>query len=524
MNLAHRSAPPSRKPARGRKLKPRQEFSFASGTGYSTIVKLKLNRKKGRRQEICMSLQAPLTENAQDDLTGAMTQRQGYRAVFRNRNFVALWIGQIFSQIADRIIFVVFISLIVHHFGPSDRYTSFLYIAFTIPAVMLTAIAGVFVDRWPRRAVLVITNLMRAALVALIPWAAAATGGWAIYLVAFLISAATQFFVPAEAATIPMIVNRSSLLTANSLFTTTMMAAVIFGFALGDPLINLFSLGKVHWAITALFLLASASLSLVKAPPVCALDEGARPASNLKEAFARFLEEITDGVRYIRANKIVRNAMFKLALLFSAMVALCILFISFAKTYLFDDPQVAAQKFAYIIAFSGIGMAFGAFWVGHSFHHTRRGLMVFGGFLSVGLCLVLLSLTGMIPKHDYAFQLPHFASGFINLDEVRFTMRMLYTYALAIIMGVGAAFIAIPLQALLQELIPEDKRGKVFGVQFTILSTSSTLPVLIAGLAVEQVGVQTMFLLIGIPVLLFGIVGLYKRLKADKNDVSVANW
>jgi len=120
--------------------------------------------------------------------------------------------------------------------------------------------------------------------------------------------------------------------------------------------------------------------------------------------------------------------------------------------------------------------------------------------------------------------LPHFASGFINLDEVRFTMRMLYTYALALIMGVGGAFIAIPLQALLQELIPEDKRGKVFGVQFTILSTSSTLPVLIAGLAVEQVGVQTMFLLIGIPVLLFGIVGLYKRLKADKNDVSVANW
>jgi MFS family permease len=471
-----------------------------------------------------MSLQTPLTDNTQDNFTGTLPQRQGYRAVFQNRNFLALWIGQIFSQIADRIIFVVFISLIVHHFGPSDRYTSFLYIAFTIPAVMLTAIAGVFVDRWPRRAVLVITNLMRAALVALIPWAAEATGGWAIYLVAFMISAATQFFVPAEAATIPMIVNRSCLLTANSLFTTTMMAAVIFGFALGDPLINIFSLNKVHGAISSLFLLASASLALVKAPPLCPLDEGTRPASNWSEAFSRFGEEIKDGIQYIQANPIVRNAMLKLALLFSAMVALCILFISFAKTYLFDDPQVAAQKFAYIIAFSGIGMALGAFWVGHSFHHARRGVMVFGGFLSVGLCLILLCLVGIIPKHNYAFQLPHFASGFINLAEVRFTMRMLYTYSLSIIMGIGAAFIAIPLQALLQELIPEDKRGKVFGVQFTILSTSSTLPVLIAGLAVEQVGVQTMFLLIGIPIFLFGVMGLYERLKAGKNDVSVANW
>jgi MFS family permease len=303
-----------------------------------------------------------------------------------------------------------------------------------------------------------------------------------------------------------------------------MMAAVIFGFALGDPLINLFSLNQVHWAITGLFLLASLSLAMVKTPPVCQLDDGLRPASNLQEAFARFWQEIQDGLQFIQGNTLVRHAMLKLATLFSAMVALCILFISFAKTYLFADPLVAAQKFAYIIAFCGVGMALGAFWVGHSFHHARRGLMVFGGFLSVGLCLVLLALTGHIPQHNYAFHMPRLASSFVYLEEVRFTMRMLYTYSLAVIMGIGASFIAIPLQALLQELIPEDKRGKVFGVQFTILSTSSTLPVLIAGLAVEQVGVQTMFLLIGVPIFIFGSIGLYKRLKADKNHVFVANW
>lgn len=469
-----------------------------------------------------MPLQTPSTDNTPlSPAETLLSPREGYRAVLTNPNFLALWIGQIFSQIADRIIFVVFISLIVSHFGPSDRYSSFLYIAFTIPAIMLTAIAGVFVDRWPRRAVLVATNLMRAALVALIPWAAQATGGWAIYYVAFLISAATQFFVPAEAATIPTIVSRSALLTANSLFTTTMMVAVIFGFALGDPLINLFSLNNVHWAITGLFLAASLSLSFVKTPPLCLLEEGERPVdTTLKGSFTRFGEEIQDGLKYIGENPMVRNAMFKLATLFSAMVALCILFISFAKTYLFDDPQVAAQKFAYIIAFSGIGMALGAFWVGHSFHHAKRGLMVFGGFLSVGLCLTLLTLTGHFPKHNFVMHMPPV----LNLETIRFTERMLYTYALSIIMGIGAAFVAIPLQALLQELIPEDKRGKVFGVQFTILSTSSTLPVLIAGLAVEQIGVSTMFLLIGIPLFLFGLIGLYNRLRAEKDHVFAANW
>jgi MFS family permease len=484
----------------------------------------RLDPHSGKRY---MSLQTPISETSSENAIDALTPRQGYRAVLGNKNFLALWIGQIFSQVADRIIFVVFISLIVQHFGPSDRYSSFLYIAFTIPAVLLTAIAGVFVDRWPRRMVLVSTNLLRACLVAMIPWAAGMTGGWSIYLMAFLISAATQFFVPAEAATIPMIVNRSSLLTANSLFTTTMMASVIFGFALGDPLINIFSLGKVHWAITGLFLLASTALFFVHPPAICTLEEGQKPCSDasIQDAFTRFGSEIHDGIQYIRENKLVLNAMLKLAMLFSAMVALCILFISFSKSYLYDNPQVAAQKFAYIIAFSGVGMAFGAFWVGHSFHHARRGIMVFGGFLCIGFCLVLLTLgIDLIPKHDYALHLSKLATGFLYLDEVRFTFRMLFTYTLSILMGIGAAFVAIPLQAVLQELIPEDKRGKVFGVQFTILSTSSTLPVLIAGLAVEQVGVEPMFLLIGGPLLLFGAVGLYRRLKAGQSDVTAANW
>lgn len=474
-----------------------------------------------------MSLQTPVSDHtglSTTDAVGELTPHAGYRAVLRNGNFLALWIGQIFSQIADRIIFVVFISLIVQHFGPSDRYSSFLYIAFTIPAILLTAIAGVFVDRWPRRAVLVSTNLMRAAIVAFIPWAASVSGGWALYLLAFFISAATQFFVPAEAATIPMIVSRSSLLTANSLFTTTMMASVIFGFALGDPLINIFSLNQVHWAITVLFLLASISLSLVKPPAACLIDDKpSRPAS-FQASFTGFIREIQDGVHYIRGDKLVRNAMLKLAALFSVIVALCILFISFAKTFLYENPQVAAQKFAYIIAMSGIGMALGAFWVGHGFHHARRGIMVFSGFSVIGVCLLLLTLTGNIPPHDRVFHLPKFASQFIYIDEVHFTLRMLYTYVLTTLMGIGGAFVAIPLQAVVHELIPEDKRGKVLGVQFTLLSTSSTLPVLIAGLAVEQLGVQTMFLLIGIPIFLLGTIGLYRRLKAEKSHVFVANW
>ncbi len=475
-----------------------------------------------------MTLQTPVEEK----LESFVPVNEGYRSVLANKNFLALWIGQIFSQLGDRVVFVVFIAAIATYFGANDRYNSFLYIAFTIPAILLTAIAGVFVDRWPRRLVLVVTNILRAIFVAFLPLAAQ-NNLMGIYGLAFLLSSATQFFVPAEAATIPMIVRKSQLLAANSLFTTTMMASIIFGFALGDPLINIFGLEEVHWSIVGLFVLASITLVFVKAPPPPAVaaengtGNGAVPQrKGATEAFRQFFAEMHDGIDYIRNHSVVLNAILKLALLFSTVVALCILFISFARDFLYDDPKVAAQKFAYIVTYSGIGMALGAVIVGRFFREVRRGWLVFGGFTCVGLFLVLLSMIDMIPRELALLSLGHsqidlpFRS--VYLENFNLTARMLYTYVLATVMGVGASFVAIPLQAMLHEMIPEDKRGKVMGVQFTILSTCSTAPVLAAGLGVEYIGTRTMLLLIGGPLLLLGLAGLYKRFV--KSNAVADDW
>jgi MFS family permease len=465
-------------------------------------------------------LTSPVLE---ETTTDHLAHDDGYRAVLRNRNFLALWVGQVFSQLADRIVFVVFITMIVSHYGSNESYNSYLYVAFTIPAILLTAIAGVFVDRWPRRLLLVSTNVLRAALMAFLPWTVD-QGLLAVYALAFALSSATQFFVPAEAATIPTIVKKNQLLTANSLFTTTMIASVIFGFALGDPLINMFRLESVHWAISVLFLLASASLMFVNVPPPpCATGDCSSDLPDLvsstvsprvlEGSFAKFFGEIKEGVAYIWKERLILQAMLKLAMLFSAMVALCILFIGFAKAFLYDDPKVAAQKFAYIITYCGIGMILGAIAVGHPLRKAPRSLLVFSGFTLIGLCLLALTQTGFISKTWQVFTIPEFSSGVLYLQAIHITLRMLYTYGLATLMGIGATLIAIPLQAVLHELIPEELRGKILGVQFTILSTCSTVPVLIAGLGAESVGVTWMFALIGLPMLLLGIYGLINRLK-----------
>jgi MFS family permease len=459
-----------------------------------------------------------LTTEKPSSTAAPLTVGSGFRAVLKNPAFLALWIGQIFSQLGDRIVFVAFVAVITQLYGSADRYTSFLYVAFTIPAILLTAIAGVFVDRWPRRAVLVFTNLLRAGLVALLPWIGHVSV-WGIYALAFGISVATQFFVPAEAATIPAIVPKHQLLTANSLFTTTMMASVIFGFALGDPLISQFSLDYIHLPLTALFLLASGALMMVHVPNQ-ASDVGNTNPSNssspetVMHSIQRFLAEIQEGVGYIRQNRMVFKAMIRLSILFSTIVALCVLFISFAKALLYTDPVMAARKFTYIITSSGIGMVIGAGIVARGLRHVPRGWLVEGGLTFIGIGLLFLAGLGWFLPHI------HQASGWFG---VTWTDRIFTTYVITGLMGMAAACVAIPLQAVIQELIPEAIRGKVMGVQFTLLSTASTLPVLLAGLGTEHFGVQSIMGGLGAMVLLLGAKGLMDRYGCQ-NAIMDAHW
>jgi MFS family permease len=177
----------------------------------------------------------------------------GFLPVLKNRNFLALWSGQVFSQLADKVYLVLTIALVASRFQAPDqtisRWVSAIMIAFTIPAVLFGAAAGVYVDRWSKKAVLVATNLLRGTFVLTLPVLLWLSDGWELgqlplgfcllLLVTFLVSTLTQFFAPAEQSVIPLIVERRHLLSANSLYTTTMMGSVIIGFAVGEPLLAL---------------------------------------------------------------------------------------------------------------------------------------------------------------------------------------------------------------------------------------------------------------------------------------------
>ncbi|MBC7225207.1 MAG: MFS transporter, partial [Anaerolineae bacterium] len=155
---------------------------------------------------------------------------RGFAAVLANRHFLRLWMAQALSQTAQNGIHFVQMVLIERLTG-SSTHMGLMILAFSLPGVLFSAIAGVVVDRLPKKWILVGANLLRIFTVSSYLWFLAVLDGWwlliAIYVVTFISSSIGQFFSPAEAASIPLLVGREGLLAANALFNLTLTIAQI---------------------------------------------------------------------------------------------------------------------------------------------------------------------------------------------------------------------------------------------------------------------------------------------------------
>ena len=405
--------------------------------------------------------------------------QQGFWPVLKNPNFLALWGGQLFCQLADKVYLVLMIALINTQFQGSDQsisgWVSVLMIAFTIPAVLFGSVAGAFVDRWSKKTVLVATNVWRGILVLIIPLLLWLTHDWQpvgvlpvgfgiILIVTFLVSTLTQFFAPAEQAVIPLVVKEQHLLSANSLYTTTMMACVIIGFAVGEPLLAIADrlwqqlggdgeLGK-ELVVGGSYAIAGIILLL--------LVTNEKPLQSEKES-PHIFTDLRDGLRYLKDNDRLRNALIQLIILFSVFAALTVLAVRMAELI----PNLKASQFGFLLAAGGVGIAIGATLLaqfGQRFSYTKLSL-----YGSMGMTASLIGLAVI-------------------------TKQLWLVLLLVTLLGVFGALVGIPMQTTIQTETPAEMRGKVFGLQNNVINIALSLPLALTGVIETFVGLQTVFL------------------------------
>jgi MFS family permease len=418
-------------------------------------------------------------------------------AVLKNRNFLLLWLSQAATQIGGNMV-VYGLTVLIFDKTNSTSAVALLLLTFLAPAVFFSAIAGVYVDRLDRRIILIVTNLLRAIFFALIYLASGNL--LAIFVLNIAISSATTFFAPAEAAMIPVLVERRQLLAANGLFTFTQNAAFALGFVMFGPLVaNLAGAETLILTVAALYLVATVFTIILPSVPGTKSGLAARDAvEGTEQAVAAVISELREGFAYIRAHRNVSWSLVYLGVTASLIGVLGVLGQAFAR----DALGLAPKDWVIVVLPLAMGIMTGILLLNNYGKYFPRRRLMEGGLVGLGVLLVALSAAGPITRFLQGAEKlgPVNLSGMVSLLAV--------VVGIAFLAGIAYALVAIPAQVGLQEELPEEVRGRVFGVLNMLVSVASFLPIIIVGTISDQVGTTVVLVVVGLSVTGIGVVSV----------------
>jgi MFS family permease len=388
----------------------------------------------------------------------------GFRSVLANRDFRLIWFAQIASQLADK--FLMFALLILtYSISHASTHGAALFLAYTFPSIFLSPLAGVYADRHDKKRLMFLTNAIRGGLILLIPLSQVTPYfehvTWHFFVIIFLFAAVGQIFAPAEAASIPFIVGADELMTATSMFTSTVIVTLLVAVPVSTLAVRFLGENSPYWIAAGLFLLAAWLIYLVKS------DLHARTHQfNVKDNDLLF--ELREGISYIAGRPLVRFAVIQLSLTIAVIFSVFVLAPSYMSTVL----RLQVTDVYLFLAPAVIGMLGAAFYLGQYGRHFRRSRLLIGGLLSAGVTLMLIAVVPYV------------------LEQLSATWLLVwFPVVFGFIGGVEFGMLFIPAFTVLQEKTEAELRGRIFGAMFTVVNAAIAIPILLAGGLADLFGV-----------------------------------
>jgi MFS transporter len=320
----------------------------------------------------------------------------------------------------------------------------------------------------------------------------------------FLVASVTIFFVPAEAATIPSIVRKSDLLVANSLFTFTFNGAFLVGFIILAPVIvSLYGFYALWGTIVAMFLVASVlCLTLPAASrggPLLSIDVAEKAVTETRRGIA-------DAFHYLRSTPLVSWAMVYIALTYTLVAVAGALAPGFVREVL----RLNERNVVVLVGPAGVGVVGGLGLLNLVSRRIGRAHAIGSGLIVTAVALLVLAAAR--PFTD-VFAQSRFGGSIDSLGGALPVFIGIVSVT-AFVFGVAYSFITVPAMTLLQEELPDEIRGRVFGTLNSLVSIFSFLPLVIVGPLADLWGIAPVFVLASAVVFGVWLLGRRERLRA----------
>ena len=405
--------------------------------------------------------------------------------LLRNRNFRLLWLGGLVSLMGDWALAVA-LPFEVYRRTNSTIATAGIVLAGLIPAFLFGSPAGVLVDRWDRRRLMIWTNVGMA--LALLPLLTIdLLGIWIIYVARVVSVLLEQLFKPAEIALLPQLVGDDDLVAANSLSSLNRNLSRLIGPAVGGVTVAVGGLAGVVAVDATSFLMAALLIALIPAsasPHPLAGQVAAAGAAveavarGVRANLGRGFHEWTDGLRRAWSTPGLRAL-----LLFSLITAfgegvVGALFVPWVSDVLGGDDAV----FAALLSAQAVGGLIGAVVLARFFSHVAAARLVAVGAVLFGLIDLLL--------FGYPLVLAIIAPAIVGM----------------VVVGIPATSIQVGFTTLQQTLTADSHRGRTIGLFGTLIALGMMVGTTVAGFLGETIGILPMLVLQGSGYVLGGLV------------------
>ncbi len=432
-----------------------------------------------------------------------------FRRVLKNRNFLLIWCAQLISMtILNAANYGIVVQ--VTDVTRSVLMAGLAIIAFTLPAIPFSAVAGVIVDRLDKRLVLWVSNIARAGVMLLVVVSLLINpmDVWPLFVLTFLASLIGQFFTPAEGASIPLLVGERELMPALSLFNISLTVSQAIGFLLlGRVIAAIFppftlTLGSLQLHMTSIVMLfvVIALLYAVCAVLILCIPDSAlkRPRRSTHErgdtnlaataaAIRSLWRDMVEGWEIVRTDRLLFFSVIQL----SVVGVLMLLIGELAGTFVQQVLHRPAEDMSIILAPAGVGLVGASILMPHITQRVGRIRLTVIGFIVLAAGFLLLPASEWLALH-------------LNPQHGAESPLLLWTTVIVVfLLGVAMAAVNIPTQTMMQERAPEAGRARVLSLQFMIYNAGSIPVLLFAGIFAQILGFGLLIVLLSASLLLF---------------------